>query len=560
MAVNGHGIELPSSWLRQRRSRLGDFARLRSQTRYGGGYTAGSVVWLDYVWPTAGGSTTVDYQVSASSSDSHMTSITNDSGRAPTLSGAVSLTSAILSPGSHGNNDEWSVAARFDGVAVAQGATISTATFQMRCQNTWNAAPNVIKYYVSGQASDNAGALSSTSGDLNTTARPRTTATTIVDWTSLTVDTWYSVDITAIVQEIVNRAGWSSGSAIVILVDTHADTTLSEWQDFYAYDGAAASAPKLSITYASSGGSTSPLYGIDTSGATMRGLAAGRAALPGRDAASGGVRGAVVGRFAASAQDMAGAILLGAVRGRIVATGQDAGTAQATGSARARGVAVGQDVAAATGQGRATAKGSLQGRDAGAATDAGLPRGKGALLGQDAAAAALYAYLGVVSAASPVFGRVFGAAALYGLTRGLAAASGRDAGSSADIGRTAARGVIAVRDVSVAVERGAPAARASATARDVSAGYTVALPDGSGFARGFDAAGSFAYGYGADALPAIIGLVSLAASASDPDLAVVVLEPGAAATMRRPAATIDARRPGLTVSGARPAVDIDGRG
>lgn len=229
---------------------------MRSQTRYGGGYTAESVVWLDYVWPTAGGSTTVDYQVGASSSDSHMTSITNDSGRAPTLSGAVSLTNAILSPGSHGNNDEWSVAARFSGVAVAQGATISSATFQMRCQNTWNAAPNVIKYYVSAEASDNAAALSATSGDLNTTARPRSTATTIVDWTSLTVDTWYSVDITAIVQEIVNRAGWSSGNAIVILVDTHADTTLSEWQDFYAYDGAAASAPKLSITYASGGGPT----------------------------------------------------------------------------------------------------------------------------------------------------------------------------------------------------------------------------------------------------------------------------------------------------------------
>lgn len=208
---------------------------------------------------------TLNLQVNTSAGDGHTGSITNDSGRVVTT-GAEFLSSEshlvnILSPGSHGNNDEFSAAARFVSVTVPQGATISSASFILTAQATYNAGSNVIKYWASAEASDNAPALT-TSGSGRTlrvssppsgaTARPRTTAVSSA-WTqtSVTANSEYSIDVTSVIQEIVNRAGWVSGNAILIIIDTHADCTQGEWQDYYSYDASTTKAPKLNITYTS---------------------------------------------------------------------------------------------------------------------------------------------------------------------------------------------------------------------------------------------------------------------------------------------------------------------
>lgn len=199
--------------------------------------------------------TTLNLQVSTGNNDSRMKDITNDSGRAVTSTGVCSLTETILSPGSHGGNDELSVAALFTGAAAIQGKTINSATFQLRANATYNASPNVVKFYVSAHDVDSPASLSATSGDLNTTARPRTTATAVWTQTNITSGTWYSVDITSVIQELADRPGF--GGTIVILVDTHEDTTLNEWQDYDSYNGAAAGAPKLDIDYSAGGGAPS---------------------------------------------------------------------------------------------------------------------------------------------------------------------------------------------------------------------------------------------------------------------------------------------------------------
>lgn len=185
---------------------------------------------------------------------SHMGSITNDSGRAVTASTVVTLNPAPVSPGSHGNNDEYSMAARFTTDSnITQGLTITSATYKMTANGTYNAGANVIAYLVSAHAADNAGALVTTSGNLNTTARPRTTAVSSV-WTqtSVTIATQYTIDITSVVQEIINRAGWAAGNSIVILVDTDTTTSQGEWQD---YDSSGGTAPVLDIVYTAGGGS-----------------------------------------------------------------------------------------------------------------------------------------------------------------------------------------------------------------------------------------------------------------------------------------------------------------
>jgi hypothetical protein len=185
-----------------------------------------------------------------------MESIADGSGRAV---GTGTNTSAIaaspISPGSHGSNNEFSAGFRFTGVTVPQAATITSATFTLRPFADYNAGANTIRYHVSGQAADNAAAFSTSGGDLNTTNRPRTTADA-GPWTqtSILASTPESISVTAVVQEIVNRGGWVNGNALVILIDTHTDTTTSEWQDYVSYDGTPANAATLDITYTTGGG------------------------------------------------------------------------------------------------------------------------------------------------------------------------------------------------------------------------------------------------------------------------------------------------------------------
>lgn len=193
---------------------------------------------------------TLDLQVATSLGDTEQASGGNDAGRNFTGSGVITTANTSLAPGSHGGFNEWSVGIRFPGVDVPQGTPIQSAILTLTGFATYDASPNVVRLHVSTQAADNAGALTSTSGDLNITNRPRSTADA-GPWTVTSVvgDAEYSIDVTAIVQEIIDRGGWVELNALVFLLDTHADTTVSEWQYFWSYDGSTTKAPKLQIIY-----------------------------------------------------------------------------------------------------------------------------------------------------------------------------------------------------------------------------------------------------------------------------------------------------------------------
>lgn len=215
--------------------------------------------------------TTLNLQVNASANDAHAGSINNDSGRSVASGAAISsLTDNPVSPGSHGGNNEHSLGCRFTSVTIPNAATISSATFILTAQASYDASPNTVSFLVSAEAADNpvafatagaAGASLRASGAASPPGnRPRTTAVSSAwNQTTVVVDTEYSIDVTSVIQEIVNRAGWVSGNAIVILVDTNTTTTLSEWQDYYSFNGDAAKAPKLNIEYTTSSGGK-PMY------------------------------------------------------------------------------------------------------------------------------------------------------------------------------------------------------------------------------------------------------------------------------------------------------------
>ena len=173
---------------------------------------------------------TVNLQVGASSDDARENS------------GAVSLTSGSINIG--GVNQK--LGFRWANVTVPQGATIVSATASFYVTSTTNDTPNGTT--VGMEAADNAGTF--TTGANNITNRTRTST---VDWNGADIGSgWQTVDVTSLVQAVVNRAGWASGNAMAALLYgvTGANVTIT------TYDGTPANAAKLDIEYTvGSGGS-----------------------------------------------------------------------------------------------------------------------------------------------------------------------------------------------------------------------------------------------------------------------------------------------------------------
>ena len=140
--------------------------------------------------------------------------------------------------------------ARFAGVTVPQGATIISAYLKL-CARQDNSGTTVLTN-IQGEDVDDAATFTDYA---DYAARARTSA--LVAWDNIegwTTDTWYtSLDIKTIIQEIKDREGCSSGNAIVIFWEDDGSST-GAYRTAYSYDGDAAKAPKLEITWTEGGG------------------------------------------------------------------------------------------------------------------------------------------------------------------------------------------------------------------------------------------------------------------------------------------------------------------
>jgi hypothetical protein len=131
---------------------------------------------------------------------------------------------------------------RFTSIAIAQAATIQNAYLQLYVTSASQDDPLMT---VSAEDVDDAANFSDTA-DVTTRVGNRTTATVAVSATSVGAG-WYLIPgLTAVIQEIVDRALWVSGQAIVILCEGGAGAD----QDFFVrgYAGSAAQAAKLTIS------------------------------------------------------------------------------------------------------------------------------------------------------------------------------------------------------------------------------------------------------------------------------------------------------------------------
>ena len=132
--------------------------------------------------------------------------------------GTVQLNSSDLDMTADGTRFMRAVGLRFTGVSLPPGAVVDSAYVQFRTDEVSSGTATLT---VRGQAADDAAAFAAVTGNLT----GRTTTAASVAWTP---PDWPTVgtagpdqrtsDLATVLQEIINRPGWVSGNALVLLV------------------------------------------------------------------------------------------------------------------------------------------------------------------------------------------------------------------------------------------------------------------------------------------------------------------------------------------------------
>lgn len=137
---------------------------------------------------------------------------------------------------------------RFTTIDIEQGTTIASAKIQMKYSG-FESSSSGKSISISAEDVDDASAPSNGSDVIDATL---TSAS--VSWTipSMSSGTYYdSSDITTVIQEIVNRSGWSANNDINIIL--HNSSTSANWYArWWSLNKGASHVPKLVITYSTS--------------------------------------------------------------------------------------------------------------------------------------------------------------------------------------------------------------------------------------------------------------------------------------------------------------------
>ena len=193
-------------------------------------YERGLFTALFAVWCAAASAEKRDYQVAQGSDDAEEA----------VSSGNMSLTSSDLELISDGSTAQL-VGIRFQAVEIPQGATITNAFIEFETDETNSGATSVT---IQGEDVDDAPTF--TTGNSNISNRTRTTAS--VAWNSIpawntTSERHVTPDLTAIVQEIVDRGGWSPGNDMVFIITGSGERTAE------SFNGESANSPILRVEF-----------------------------------------------------------------------------------------------------------------------------------------------------------------------------------------------------------------------------------------------------------------------------------------------------------------------
>ena len=178
---------------------------------------------------------TVEYQVSANEDDGYAA---NDD--------LLNLSSDYLRVGltSFAGPPYYMSGMVFRNVNIPQGTEIISA--YLKIQSHDNRLDGIIYGKIEAEAADDAASLG---GSRHVGSLPKTSAS--VNWDHYepwVENTWYeSPDITGVIQEVVDRAGWSPNNSLTILYSTR--DSEGGYRNFSSYDRGSDLAPKLEITY-----------------------------------------------------------------------------------------------------------------------------------------------------------------------------------------------------------------------------------------------------------------------------------------------------------------------
>ncbi|MEJ5359477.1 MAG: C25 family cysteine peptidase [Desulfobacterales bacterium] len=204
----------------------------------GGGLLAGLLgAFLFSAFGVPAHSATLEVSISNTGDDATQSTLT-----LPAIT--TGSTVAVYSNTNPGITNYKSGGLRFQSITIPQGAKINSATLRLYMI----AGYGNLNCLIYGHAADDAPGFSTSPYNTitNTTYRPRTSAYTAEYQTGLPAG-WHTIDVSAVVQEIVNRPGWSSGNALALLFIPNTDSVL--FGQFYDYSGSSTYAAKLSIDY-----------------------------------------------------------------------------------------------------------------------------------------------------------------------------------------------------------------------------------------------------------------------------------------------------------------------
>lgn len=146
-------------------------------------------------------------------------------------------------------NGDQSVGLRFRDIGIPQGATIDTAYLEFNVDETGSTTTDVV---IAAQDDDNAAAFLTSPWNLtDRTPTPTTVAWNIPPWSTVGT-TQQSPDISAVIQDVVDRAGWRPGNSLVFIISGNGERTAE------AYDGVPGSATRLYVEYSTGSVSNTP--------------------------------------------------------------------------------------------------------------------------------------------------------------------------------------------------------------------------------------------------------------------------------------------------------------
>ena len=177
--------------------------------------------------------TTINKQISLGTDDCREINDTTFDGTATTVTAGYS------------DPDSNDAAFRWQSLNIAQAASITSAKLSLYLTSS----PGTFSANIRGIDEDNTATWSAGSRPSQRTKTTATINANEANWNNWVNDAWVDIDITSVIQEIIDRGGWAANNALAVVIENTASSGYI-WGVFRAYEYAGnVHGAKLDIVY-----------------------------------------------------------------------------------------------------------------------------------------------------------------------------------------------------------------------------------------------------------------------------------------------------------------------